>query len=87
MQHLPASRIACFAHFVSKRQLRQRKPNVTDKLRNDLHDAVCFAHANMLTLNRHLFLAHQYNIILIATQKRLTLVAHHLVVGHSFMQS
>ncbi len=79
------SRIACFAHVVSKRNLRQSKPNVADKLCDDLHDAARFAHVNMLTLNRHLF--HQSNIMLIAFQKQLTLEAHHLFAGHSLMQS
>ncbi len=73
------SRIACFAYVVSKRSLRQTKPNVADKLRDDLHDAARFAHVNMLTLNRHLL--HRCNIMLIAFQKQLTLVTHHLFVG------
>lgn len=61
MQHLPAFRIACFTHGISKHHLRRRQPNGADKLRNDLHEAACFAHASMLTLDSHLFLAHQYN--------------------------
>ncbi len=70
-----------------RRQLGQGKHNLPNKLCNDLHDAACFDYANTHTLNRRLFLAHQSNTKLVATQKDLTLVAHDLSVGQSFMQS